>query len=438
MYSKKQLLGILLVMLLLAGMRSPLLSQTDWVKDPANPVLRRDTNVAALPQDIYAISDCFVLKEGAVYKMWYTGGGFNYPPDTLMRSRICYATSSDGINWNKYAGNPVMDVDYDGGWDSLGVETVSILIDSSAPAEQRYKMWYAGQYFNTYRYDIGYAFSADGIHWTKHGSPVLQAGDVSEWDSGFIEGPSVIKEDDGYKMWYCGYDAIPDGSGTDGKANIGYATSDDGITWTKYAGNPVLTTGGGRESVYVQDPHVIKEDGVYHMWYGGGASGAYYDQQTGYAVSADGINWDKSPLNPVLSHGNAGDWDAIVASFPSVMNDNGIYKMWYTGKDADPLPEGSWDYYWEIGYATAPVTGINNANETASPLNVFPNPAHAVLNFNFPRTEPFDVIIYNAMGQVVITASDQTAINISALTHGIYLITVMQDGNKYDELFIKE
>lgn len=203
----------------------------------------------------------------------------------------------------------------------MGVETVSIILDSLAPANERYKMWYAGQYFNSYRYDIAYAYSADGINWIKHPNPVLNVGATGEWDNGFLEGPSIIKDAGIYKMWYCGYDAIPDGSGTDGKANIGYATSTDGINWVKYAGNPIIVTGINTwDSIYVQDPHVIKEGNDYHMWFGGGDNDTYYSQQVGYATSQDGINWIKSPLNPILTRGGfPGDWDEILASFPSVL-----------------------------------------------------------------------------------------------------------------------
>lgn len=417
----------------------PLQAQTSWTKDPANPVLRRDTVIASLPHDLYVISDCWVMKEGSTYKMWYTGGGFNYPPDTLMRSRICYATSTDGINWNKYAGNPVLDVSYTGGWDSLGVETVSIIIDSAAPPTQRYKMWYAGQYFNSYRYDIGYAYSPDGINWTKHPTPVLQVGSTSEWDNGFLEGPSVIKDGSTYKMWYCGYDVIPDAGPTDGKANLGYATSADGINWTKYAGNPIMVTGINTwDSIYVQDPHVIKEGGEYHMWYGGGSNDTYYDQQVGYATSTDGITWVKSPLNPVLTRGNAGDWDQILSSFPTVLNDAGTYKMWYTGRNLDPLPAASLNYYWEIGYATAPLIGIQQMNANENSLNIFPNPANTILTINTLPNLKTEIAVVNAVGQTLITAKNQNWVNIANLTNGIYILTVTQGENKFTQKFIKE
>lgn len=428
---------LLFTLTLLAGVVGvPISAQTNWTKDAANPVLRRDTSIANLSNDLIAISDCWVIKEGPIYKMWYTAGGLNYPPDTLLRSRICYATSVDGVNWSKYAGNPVMDVSYTGGWDSLGVETISILVDSTAPLGERYKMWYAGQYFNSYRYDIGYAYSPDGISWTKHPNPVMAVGTASEWDNGFLEGPSVIKDGSIYKMWYCGYDATPDASGTDGKANVGYATSPDGINWIKYAGNPVIVTGTNTwDSIYVQDPHVIKENGEYHMWYGGGSNGTYYDQQVGYATSLDGITWVKSPLNPVLTRGNTGDWDEILSSFPSVLNDGGTYKMWYTGRDVDPLPVGSLDYYWEIGYATAPFTGIENATSPDSgSISVFPNPAQYMLNIVTPF-DPVDceIYVYNLMGQVEMVGStvvnNVVVLEVGDLANGVYFME-MKNGDQ--------
>lgn len=409
-----------------------LVSQTNWTKDATNPVLRRDTVIANLPNDLIVISDGWVLKEGTTYKMWYTCGGINYPADTLLRSRLCFAESTDGINWNKYAGNPILDVSYTGGWDSLGVETASVIIDNLAPSAERYKMWYAGQYFNSYRYDIGYATSPDGYTWTKHSSPVLSVGSSAEWDNGFLEGPSVIKDGNTYKMWYCGYDAIPDGNGTDGHANIGYATSLDGINWVKDASNPIFTTGvNSWDSVYVQDPHVIKENGMYYMWYGGN-NVETYGQKVGYAWSSDGINWTKYAANPVLSNGSPGEWDSNTASFPSVLNDNGIYKMWYTGKDVDPIPSNL-DYYWEIGYAVdSTLVSLATLQHDEHELIVYPNPTNEVLYLNV--SEEFkntSYMIIDQMGKIVRECKSLkkgiVEIETGNLSAGFYTLYLMHD-----------
>ena len=417
------------------------LSQTNWTKDPENPVLRRDTVIDNLPNDLIAISDCWVIKEGDTYKMWYTCGGINYPADSLLRSRLCYAESFDGIIWSKYIGNPILDVSYNNGWDSLGVETASVIIDISAPENERYKMWYAGQYFNSYRYDLGYAFSPDGMNWTKHPNPVMNVGISSEWDNGFLEGPSVIKDGDVYKMWYCGYDAIVDGNGTDGLANIGYATSQDGIIWTKYENNPVLSTGENAwDSVFAQDPHVIKENDMYYMWYGGNDVDSY-GQKVGYAWSSDGINWTKYNDNPVLVNGTPGEWDANTASFPSILNDNGVYKMWYTGKDVDPIPSNL-DYYWEIGYAVdSTLVSVSNSISGMHSLLVYPNPGNGSIAIEVPEAfRDAELNIYNSYGQIirsfVFRNSRKMQIGSLDLPNGIYNLIVRNDMSRLESKLI--
>ena len=326
--------------------------KTEWIKHP-QPVLRKGEPFGP---DFYAISDCWVVFDEGEYKMWYTGGGAVYP-DTVLHSNIGYATSPDGKHWTKHNNNPVLDVDKNA-WDSLGVETVTVIIDESPSAQHRFHMWYAGQTYNAFRYEIGYAYSDDGLAWTKHPGPVLRVGDPDAWDNCFLEGPSVIFEDGQYKMWYAAYDCNVNGQTTDGKVNIGYALSDDGINWEKFSGNPVLTTTTNAwDDITVQDPHVISYNGQYHMWYGGTDREDNYFQQTGYAWSDDGITWTKSAANPVLQRGAHGQWDANTASFPSVMIKGGSMYMWYTGNDVEPLPAWPTPYYWEIGLAEKALPG---------------------------------------------------------------------------------
>ncbi|MBC8232067.1 hypothetical protein H8E77_21175 [bacterium] len=63
--------------------------------------------------------------------------------------------------------------------------------------------------------------------WTKYSeNPVLDVGADGEWDDTGVIRPNVIFNNGVYQMWYAGHD------GTNWR--IGYATSDDGITWTKH------------------------------------------------------------------------------------------------------------------------------------------------------------------------------------------------------------
>jgi hypothetical protein len=64
-------------------------------------------------QDEYAISRPCVLKDGELYKMWYSYRGTSY--------RIGYAESEDGIHWTRMDEPVGIDVS-ESGWDSEMIE----------------------------------------------------------------------------------------------------------------------------------------------------------------------------------------------------------------------------------------------------------------------------------------------------------------------------
>ena len=75
--------------------------------------------------------------------------------------------------------------------------------------------------------------------------------------------------------------------------------------WRKYDGNPVLPKGpaGSWEDEGVFNPEVIFDGGTFKMWYGGDDGTNF---RTGYATSTDGLVWTKSDSNPVMDLGAAG------------------------------------------------------------------------------------------------------------------------------------
>jgi PKD repeat protein len=184
-------------------------------------------------------------------------------------------------------------------------------------------MWYSGHDSITQQWKIGYATSSDGISWTKYiSNPVLDLGPGGSWDDGYVWSPAVIKDGATFKMWY---------NGNDGSAyRIGYATSPDGITWTKFGGNPVLNIGasGDWDDYLLRNPTVILDGGIYKLWYGG-SDGARF--RIGMATSPDGIVWTKSSSNPLLNIGPVGEFDDFELSHPVVIKDGSIFKMRYAG-----------------------------------------------------------------------------------------------------------
>ncbi len=198
--------------------------------------------------------------------------------------------------------------------------------------------------------------------WTKYdGNPVLNPGPSGAWDDGFIAFAKIIFEGDKYHMWYAG------GRG-EVFTGIGYATSLDGISWTKYndptttsdlyaESDPVLVAGqsGDWDDAVVSCPAVHVIDGTYHMWYGGSTDPNVFETASiGHAISADGISWAKDTLhNPVLTPGTSGSWDDVWIFRPFVLFTDGIYHMWYDawngvsnqvriGHATTPHPDSAW------------------------------------------------------------------------------------------------
>jgi len=104
---------------------------------------------------------------------------------------------------------------------------------------------------------LGYATSPDGITWTHNPAPILTAGPAGSWDSAGVYHPFVIHRTSNYEMWYAGLGYVASVL----YIKIGYATSPDRITWTKYSGNPVLGVGlpGDWDDTYVFCPYGLYE-----------------------------------------------------------------------------------------------------------------------------------------------------------------------------------
>ena len=218
-----------------------------WTKYSGNPVLD-----IGLPGswDESAVSSATVVYNESVYHMWYLG------VDTSGVNRLGYATSPDRIVWTKYANNPVMDVGPPGTWDDAGILFGDVIFTSSL-----YQLWYTG--WDSTNLRIGYATSPDGINWTKYaGNPVLNLGEAGSWDSAGVTSPTVVYHNNTYHLWYSGGEEMQPGNPFLNDPLPGYATSSDGINWTKYAGNPI-----SNDPSVVSSGDAYYDGSKYHMWF---------------------------------------------------------------------------------------------------------------------------------------------------------------------------
>ncbi|MEJ0104545.1 MAG: hypothetical protein WDO19_19160 [Bacteroidota bacterium] len=73
------------------------------------------------------------------------------------------------------------------------------------------------------------------------------------------------------------------------KKHLGYATSRDGYTWTRYAADPIYSSG------WVEDMCVIKSGGVYYMFAEGrGRHCAFIDIAGSHTLDRAGQSYYKT------------------------------------------------------------------------------------------------------------------------------------------------
>jgi len=353
-------------------------AQTDWTRYENNPVLT--PGVLGSWDETSAIVNTVLFHEN-IYKMWYEGD-----------DGIGYATSLDGINWTKDSiNNPVLEPGQAGAWDEMEINNASVLVKDNI-----YHLWYSGiDFFDDNR--IGYATSPDGINWTKGSlNPIIDHGNPGSWDDEEVMHPFVFDENDTLKMYYNGHDGITQ--------RILYATSVDGIEWEKFTQYPILEPGAGGawDSDELGPLSVLYFNSSYHMWYTGWNFADLI--QIGYATSPNGINWTKNSV--VLGQGNPGEWDDGAVALPFVMVDveDTLFKMWYGGTDG---------ILFQTGYATSDLPVGVEKNTNLSPTQFvlyqnYPNPFNPStrIKFTIPqdvrrKTRDVDFKVYDVLGNEV-------------------------------------
>ncbi len=363
---------------------SVLVAQISWQKQPESPVFPVSFGAPEIPNGFYyTFAPGIYLDPGEkIYRMWFTSLSLN--GGTFC---ISSAISLNLKDWFVNAKNPVLK--NGPGWDNGGVVYPCVIKDNTG-----YKMYYGG---NWARLEIGVATSPDGVTWTKHpGNPIIHGGNSGQWNYA-LRDPAVIYEDGIYKVWFEGRNGYP--------SAIGYATSTDGFSWTMHPGNPIIIHGpsGSWEEQGVGEPTVVRVNGIYHMIYTG-----YTNQllgRLGYASSLDGITWQKYANNPVLQLGKPGEWDQHHVASPALLYEGGKFHLWHNGTSNGRHQIG---YAIAQAATTDQLFVQSNASEAESPFEVkpnYPNPFNSTttLYYSLPEHGSVRVIMYDLLGQQVQT-----------------------------------
>lgn len=128
-------------------------------------------------------------------------------------------------------------------------------------------------------YHIKYAESKDGINWKRDGVVAI---DFKAPDEGGIASAAVLKDAEGYKMWYAYRSAFDYRTEHEKSYRIGYAVSVDGVSWTRKDDEVGISCSKqGWDSFMMAYPYVISHKGDKYMFYNGNGFG---QSGIGYAI----------------------------------------------------------------------------------------------------------------------------------------------------------
>lgn len=350
---------------------------TTWNKYEGNPILYYSAPPSFDDFNVYAV-DVMYLPDRAKYYMWYSGTSF-----TRNNKEIGFATSDDGIRWDRYVGNPVLPDGPAGYWDYGRVNAPSVFYDEAAGV---WKMWYTGYTGYFAGSAVGYATSrpaagAPPLTWEKFVGYVFTVGPefINELNTSqavsaalrqrFEQNGITLSQDAQVYVrtvdvaWEILDDVDYLIQNENGVLNVyDMATYDDtpGLVFDSVGDSQSF------DGYNVFAPDVLKLNGVYHMWYTGNG-GTIPQNQIGYATSPDGIHWERyiapgqSEAQPVLPVGGPGAWDEGEVASPSVLQIGSELHMYYQGSNRDLTRSG-------IGRAVSTDGGKTWVKDGANPL----------------------------------------------------------------------
>jgi len=311
------------------------------------------------------IANSMVIIDGNVLKLWYTGSNYS-------KYQIGYIESSTPTGFALDKSNPPPpQLPWNFSPSEQGIEHPFVLVSDTFEGTKLYELWFNNRYFvgSDLRFDIYYSSSTDGINWN---TPEKISFDTEAlWDTRGRGVPSVVKKMGQYHMWFTA-------RADDGKWRMGYAHSDNGKSWIRYE-NPVLEVQSGWETENnafgIGNAYVFEENGLFHMFYGGGRS-------IGYAYSSDGKIWSRSSENPIFLPNNQNEsaFDHEWVHDPAVVKYSGDYYLYYSGRKSEQ------ENIWQIGVAKS--STLPNI-----PITLTPTPTTTPTPTLTPTPSPFSPII---------------------------------------------
>jgi hypothetical protein len=183
-----------------------------------------------------------------------------------------------------------------------------------------------------YRNSIGLAVSADGgVTFERvFEGPVL---DRTRFEPYFCATPYAMIDEGRWRLWYAsstGFRIVD--SKPEPVYQVKYADSADGFAWD--ARNTTCLEYGFEGEANAR-PCVVKQNGIYRMWYCYRGSAGYrtdkrQSYRIGYAESDDGVRWTR--MDPLVGIGPSEEgWDSMMIGYPFIYEHRGMKHMLYNG-----------------------------------------------------------------------------------------------------------
>ncbi len=208
---------------------------------------------------------------------------------------------------------PVLSPGALGAFDDAGV-TPSCIVARGEERWLYYTGWSLGVSVPFYL-AIGLAVSRDGGPFERVSAAPVFGRTAS--DPYLTASPHVLPDGDGFRMWYV--------SGVRWTAerhyyHLRHATSQDGVSWS--GGHVCLDFEQGEHAF--SRPCVLRGEAGYEMWFS--VRGDAY--RLGYARSDDGLTWARDDAMTAL-HGEG--WDEQMTAYPHVVDHDGRRLLLYNG-----------------------------------------------------------------------------------------------------------
>ena len=178
----------------------------------------------------------------------------------------------------------------------------------------------------------------------------------------------------------------------------------------------------------------------YWMFYGGNtfSSGTFpfFSQKIGLATSIDGINFTKFSNNPIITNGSNGTWDNLGTNYPSAIIYKDTLRVYYSGMQDSLFNFNPNIGYFYLDSSLTSAYGSKHASFDKTIL--YPNPSSNTA-FIKTNSLLFDHIkIFDQVGKLQIDKtlepSNLYQINTSTLKNGLYIVGIYYEGENIRDM----